>query len=112
MTKAGCSHLLPLPITAVKVLFSLQGREKSDWCYPASRLRLTPSLIRAAFISRRWSLRMPSALRTPNPELVTRTFTGDLRALAGAHLDDALYGISWAYRLSRKAWSLAMRYCH
>src|SRR5437762_3073017 len=34
MTKAGRSHLLPLPSPAVQVLRLLPGRQESEWVFP------------------------------------------------------------------------------
>jgi integrase len=36
MTKAGRSHLLPLPIPAVGILLSLPSNDKSEWVFPGS----------------------------------------------------------------------------
>lgn len=38
MTKAGRSHLLPLPTPAVEILRSLSSRDKSQWVFPGSGL--------------------------------------------------------------------------
>jgi integrase len=36
MTKAGRSHLLPVPVPAVEILRSLPSRDKSDWVFPGA----------------------------------------------------------------------------